>query len=279
MSAIIMTSAAFVEDAKRILRESNRASKINPILACIIVGDNNGANVYSKGKKKDCLECGFGYEEYVLPATVTNEMMINMIKTLNADDYVSGIIIEMPLPAHIDKEEVLNTIASNKDIDCLSTNTCGRILLGFSGFPPCTPAAVMKLLDSYEIPVAGKECVIIGRSNIVGKPLAMLMTKANATVTLAHTKTVDLASVCKRADIIVSAAGSIGLVSKDMIKEGAVVIDVGINRDENGNLCGDVCFDEVKEVASYITPVPGGVGPMTRVIALDNLFRGANNSY
>lgn len=279
MSAVIMSSAAFVAEAKQRLKENNRVSKTNPILACIIVGDNNGANVYSKGKQKDCLDCGFGYEEYVLPATVTSEMMINMIKTLNADDDVNGIIIEMPLPAHIDEEEVLNTIASNKDIDCLSINTCGHILLGSSGFPPCTPAAVMKLLDSYEIPVAGKECVIIGRSNIVGKPLAMLMMKANATVTVAHTGTSDLASVCKRADIIVSAAGSIGLVTKDMVKEGAVVIDVGINRNEEGKICGDVCFDEVKEVASYITPVPGGVGPMTRVVALTNLFMSARNSY
>ena len=241
-----------------------------PGLAVVIVGDDSASRVYVNNKKKACAEVGFYSEEYALPAETTEEELINLVKTLNEKDDIDGILVQLPLPRHINEKAVIETISPKKDVDAFHVQNVGKIMIGEYSFLPCTPAGVMELIKSEGIDLNGKECVVIGRSNIVGKPMAMLLLHANATVTVCHSRTHDLKEVCKRADVLVVAIGKAKFVTADMVKEGAVVIDVGMDRDENGKLCGDVDFESVEKVASFITPVPGGVGPMTIAMLMQN---------
>ena len=244
-------------------------------LAVMIVGNNSASRVYVDNKKKACAEIGIYSEEYALPEDTTQEEILEIIGMLNKIDDIDGILVQLPLPKHIDEKAVINAITPSKDVDAFHPVNVGKIMIGDFDFVPCTPAGVMELIKESGIDVKGKECVVIGRSNIVGKPQAMLLLHSNATVTICHSKTVDLKEVTKRADVLVAAVGIAKFVKADMVKEGAVVIDVGMNRDENGKLCGDVDFDDVVNVASAITPVPGGVGPMTIAMLMKNTVKAA----
>ncbi len=239
-------------------------------LAVIIVGDNPASRVYVNNKKKACEEIGFVSEEYALPEETTQEELISLVKQLNEKKSINGILVQLPLPKHLDEKAVIETISPLKDVDAFHESNVGKIMIGDYDFLPCTPAGVMELIHESGIDVAGKECVVIGRSNIVGKPMAMLLLHENGTVTICHSKTRDLKGVTKRADILVVAIGRAKFVTADMVKTGAVVIDVGMDRDENGKLCGDVDFESVEKVAGAITPVPGGVGPMTIAMLMKN---------
>ena len=246
-----------------------------PGLAVILVGNDPASRVYVTGKEKDCAECGFLSFEHKLEASTTQEELMALVERLNHDDAVDGILCQLPLPRHLDEEAVLNAIDPDKDVDCFHPVNVGRLSIGAPVFLPCTPAGVMEMLKEYGISPAGKRCVVLGRSNIVGKPMAMLLTQADGTVTICHSRTPDLAAITRQADILVSAVGRVGLVTADMVKDGAVVIDVAMNRNDAGKLCGDVDFAAVAEKASYITPVPGGVGPMTRAMLMANILTAA----
>ena len=246
-----------------------------PGLAVILVGDNPASCVYVRNKHKACLEVGINSYEIRYPAEVTESELVAKINELNADDNVNGILVQLPLPKHISEEKIINSIAPEKDVDAFHPFNVGKIMLGSYDYLPCTPAGVMKLLEHYEVEISGKECVVLGRSNIVGKPMAHLLLQKNGTVTVCHSKTADLSEVTKRADVLVVAIGKAKFLTADMVKPGAVVIDVGINRLDDGKLCGDVDFDAVSNVASYITPVPGGVGPMTITMLLKNTVKAA----
>jgi methylenetetrahydrofolate dehydrogenase (NADP+)/methenyltetrahydrofolate cyclohydrolase len=243
---------------------------IDSCLAVILVGDDPASRVYVNNKKKACEFCGIESLEYTLPAETTQEELLDLIKQLNADKKVNGILVQLPLPKHINEDAVIATIDPSKDVDAFHPVNVGKIMQGTCKLLPCTPAGIMELIASTDIPVTGKDCVVIGRSNIVGKPMAMLLLHKNGTVTICHSKTKDLKDKCKSADILVAAVGIPNFVTADMVKEGAVVIDVGINRMEDGKLCGDVDFDGVSEIAGAITPVPGGVGPMTIAMLMNN---------
>ncbi len=251
---------------------------VQPGLAVIIVGEDSASQVYVRNKIKACAEVGFYSENYELPADITEGELLGLVEKLNGDPAIHGILVQLPLPKHLNEEKVIAAINPEKDVDAFHVRNVGKIMLGDYDFLPCTPAGVMKLLEYSGIDVAGKDCVIIGRSNIVGKPQAMLMLHANATVQICHSKTRDLAKKTAAADILVVAIGKAKFIKGDMIKEGAVVIDVGMDRDENGKLCGDVDFDSCFEKASYITPVPGGVGPMTITMLLQNTLSAAEIS-
>ncbi len=246
---------------------------ITPGLAVVIVGDDPASRVYVNNKKKACEAVGFVSEEYALPAETTQEELLALVETLNNKPDINGILVQLPLPKHLDDKAVIAAINPQKDVDAFHAVNVGKIMLGEYDFLPCTPAGVMEMLHSYQIPVEGKECVVIGRSNIVGKPMGMLLLHENGTVTICHSRTKNLAEVCRRADILVAAVGIPKFVKADMVKEGAVVIDVGMDRDENGKLCGDVDFENVKEKCSFITPVPGGVGPMTIATLMKNTLK------
>ena len=246
-------------------------------LAVILVGENPASKVYVAGKEKDCAECGIRSFSHKLPEETTQKELLDLIRTLNDDPDVDGILCQLPLPKHLDEEAVINAIRPDKDVDCFHPFNVGCMVIGEPVFLPCTPAGVMEMLKEYEIPIRGKRCVVLGRSNIVGKPMSMLLTQADGTVTTCHSRTEDLASITREADILVSAIGKTRFVTADMVKEGAVVIDVAMNRDENGKLCGDVDFAAVEPKASYITPVPGGVGPMTRAMLMKNILTAAQN--
>ena len=248
-----------------------------PGLAVILVGDDPASRVYVSGKERDCAECGFLSFEHKLPADTTERELLTLIDRLNGDSAVDGILVQLPLPAHLNEEKVLNAISPDKDVDCFHPVNVGKMVTGQPVFLPCTPAGVMEMLRAYEIPVAGRHCVVLGRSNIVGKPMATLLLAQSGTVTICHSKTPDLAAFTRQADILVSAVGRTGLVTADMVKEGAVVIDVAMNRNAEGKLCGDVDFAAVEKKASYITPVPGGVGPMTRAMLMENLLTAARH--
>ena len=248
-----------------------------PGLAVVLVGDTPASQVYVRNKHKACLEVGINSYEINLPAETTEEKLLSVIDELNSDEKVDGILVQLPLPRHIDEERVINRIDPNKDVDAFSPSNVGKIMIGNYTFLPCTPAGVMELLKHYNIAIEGKNCVVVGRSNIVGKPMAMLLLEKNGTVTICHSRTQNIGEICKSADIIVVAVGRAGFLKADMVKHGAVVIDVGINRGADGKLCGDVAFDEVEKVASYITPVPGGVGPMTITMLLKNTLSAAKN--
>ena len=241
------------------------------------MGDDPASRVYVNGKKKDCGECGIYSEEYAIPAETTQQELLELVDTLNGREDIDGILVQLPLPRHLNEKEVLLAIRPDKDVDCFHPFNVGQLMIGENGFQPCTPAGVMRMLQEYGIDPAGKHCVIVGRSNIVGKPQAMLMLRENATVTICHTKTPDLKAECLRADILVAAAGRAGLITGDMVKEGAVVVDVAMNRNEAGKLCGDVDYAAAVERASYITPVPGGVGPMTRAMLMENTLYAARS--
>lgn len=242
----------------------------NPGLAVIIVGDDPASKVYVNNKKKACELVGFLSREYALPAQTTQQELIELVEKLNNDDEINGILCQLPLPKHLDEKAVIEAISPKKDVDAFHAVNVGKIMIGDYDFLPCTPAGVMELLAYYNIDIEGKECVVLGRSNIVGKPMSMLLLHKNGTVTICHSRTKNLAEVCKRADILVAAVGIAKFVTADMVKDNAVVIDVGINRMDNGKLCGDVDFEGVQKVASYITPVPGGVGPMTIATLMKN---------
>ena len=239
-------------------------------LAVVIVGDDPASQVYVKNKEKACEAVGFNSFKYGLPAETTEEELLALVDKLNNDDRVDGILVQLPLPKHLDDKIIINNIRVDKDVDAFHPVNVGKIMIGDYSFLPCTPAGVMELIKSTGTEVAGKECVVIGRSNIVGKPQAMLLLHENGTVTITHSKTKDLKAVCRRADILVAAVGRARMVKADYIQEGAVVIDVGMNRDEHGKLCGDVDFEDCKEKAGFITPVAGGVGPMTIAMLMKN---------
>ena len=248
---------------------------VTPGLAVIIVGDDPASRVYVNNKKKACAEVGFVSEEYALPAETTQQELLALIDTLNKKPEINGILCQLPLPKHLDETAVIHAISPEKDVDAFHPSNVGKIMIGDYDFLPCTPAGVMELIHFAGIEVSGKNCVVIGRSNIVGKPMAMLLLHENGTVTICHSKTKDLKEICAGADILVAAVGRPKFVKADMVKAGAVVLDVGINRDENGKLCGDVDYEQVEPKASFITPVPGGVGPMTIAMLMKNTLKAA----
>lgn len=239
-------------------------------LAVVIVGNDPASRVYVNNKKKACEAVGFQSFEYALPEETTQEELLELVETLNNDPKVNGILVQLPVPKHIDDTAIINAISPEKDVDAFHPENVGRIMIGDYAFLPCTPAGVMELIDSTGVEISGKKCVVIGRSNIVGKPMAMLLLHRSGTVTICHSRTLDLPSVTREADILVAAVGRANFVTADMVKEGAVVIDVGINRLDNGKLCGDVDFAAVEPKASWITPVPGGAGPMTIAMLMKN---------
>lgn len=263
-------------DIKNELKEKVAKYKeqgIEITLAVVKVGNDPASAVYVRNKEKACEYVGINSKTLALPEETTEEELLNVVKELNEDKNVNGILVQLPLPKHIDESKILLTIDSTKDVDGFHPVNVGKMVIGEDTFLPCTPAGIIEMIKRTDIDIEGKECVVIGRSNIVGKPMAMLMLKENATVTIAHSRTKDLKEVTKRADIIVAAIGKAKFVTADYVKEGAVVIDVGMDRDENGKLCGDVDFESVSKVASAITPVPGGVGPMTVTMLLVNCLR------
>lgn len=255
--------------------EQLKAKGVTPGLAVIIVGDDPASQVYVHNKEVACEACGFYSVKYALPAETTQEELNALIDKLNKDDKINGILCQLPLPSHLDDKEVINRIDPLKDVDAFHPVNVGAIMIGDYNYLPCTPAGVMELIHSTGVDVSGKKAVVMGRSNIVGKPMAMLLLHENATVEITHSKTQNLADITKEADILVAAIGKAKFVKADMVKDGAVVIDVGMNRDENGKLCGDVDFEDVKDKCSFITPVPGGVGPMTIAMLMKNTLTAA----
>lgn len=270
MAAKIIDGKAISASVKEQVKAEVLRDKLDIGLAVVIVGDDPASRVYVNNKKKACEFCGIKSYEYALPAETSEEQLLELVDTLNADGKVNGILVQLPLPGHINEKKVIERISPKKDVDAFHETNVGRIMIGNFAFLPCTPAGCMELIHSTGVEVSGKNCVVIGRSNIVGKPMAMLLLHENGTVTVCHSKTKNLAEVCRQADILVAAVGRANFVTADMVKDGAVVIDVGINRLENGKLCGDVKFDEVSEKAGFITPVPGGVGPMTIAMLMRN---------
>ncbi|WP_124098515.1 bifunctional methylenetetrahydrofolate dehydrogenase/methenyltetrahydrofolate cyclohydrolase FolD [Ruminococcus sp. Marseille-P6503] len=277
MSKIIDGKAVSAQVKERIKAETAALKEqgIEVGLAVVIVGEDPASKVYVRNKKRACEEVGFNSYEYALPEDTTEEQLLELVQKLNADDKVNGILVQLPLPKHLDDKVIINNILPEKDVDAFHPVNVGKIMIGDYSFLPCTPAGVMELIASTGTEIAGKECVVIGRSNIVGKPQAMLLLHRSGTVTICHSKTENLKEVCRRADILVAAVGRAKMITKDYIKEGAVVIDVGMNRDENGKLCGDVDFEDCKDKAGYITPVPGGVGPMTIAMLMQNTLTAA----
>lgn len=275
MAATKIDGTALAAKLKEQVREEAAALPRKPGLAVIIVGDNPASRVYVNSKRKDCGECGFYSEEYALLASTSQEELLELIGELNRRPDIDGILVQLPLPRGFDEKQVLLAIDPAKDVDCFHPYNVGQLTIGQPVFQPCTPGGVMEMLREYGIDPAGKRCVVLGRSNIVGKPMALLLLHADGTVVMCHSKTPDMKALAASADILVSAVGKVGLVTADMVKEGAVVIDVAMNRNEAGKLCGDVCYDEATAKASYITPVPGGVGPMTRAMLMKNTLTAA----
>ena len=275
MAATVIDGKALAAKCKARIKLQAEGLARRPGLAVIIVGNNQASRTYVNHKEKDCAECGIYSEEYALLEDADPRDLFALIEVLNGRADIDGILVQLPLPPQFDEKQVIEAIAPGKDVDCFHPYNVGRLVAGEPGFRPCTPAGVMEMLDEYGIDPAGKHCVVVGRSNIVGKPQAVLLLQRDATVTICHSKTPDLGAVTRQADILVSAVGRRGLITADMVKEGAVVIDVAMNRNDEGKLCGDVCYAEVAEKASYITPVPGGVGPMTRVMLLENTLTAA----
>ena len=273
ISGKVVSAAKREEIKNRVAELNNKGKQVG--LAVIIVGNNSASRVYVNNKKKACEEVGINSYEYALPEETTQEELLELIKELNTNDEVNGILCQLPLPSHIDEQAVINAIDPKKDVDAFHPFNVGHIMIGDYTFLPCTPAGIMEMLKYYNISVNGKKCVVIGRSNIVGKPMAMLLLKENGTVEICHSRTENLKEETLSADILVAAVGKADFVTADMVKDGAVVIDVGMNRNSEGKLCGDVCFEEVEKKASFITPVPGGVGPMTITMLLENTVRAA----
>ena len=264
-----------IKDELKSQTEDLLSQGIVPCLAVIIVGNDPASRVYVNNKKKACEYIGFKSLEYALSENTSENELLELISSLNNNDEIDGILCQLPLPKHINEKNVIDSILPEKDVDAFHPQNVGRIMIGDYHVLPCTPAGVMELIKSENIPLEGKNAVVLGRSNIVGKPMAMLLLQSNATVTVCHSKTQNLKEICKTADVLVSAIGKAKFVTEDMIKQGAVVIDVGINRDENGKLCGDVDFENVSKKASFITPVPGGCGPMTISMLMKNTYNAA----
>ena len=276
--AVLMDGKALAAGAKAGIAAEVAALKekgITPGLAVVIVGENPASMVYVRNKERDCAECGMTSFHHSLPASTSQAELLALIASLNADPAVHGILVQLPLPSHLEEEPVIAAIDPKKDVDAFHAENVGLICLGKPRFLPCTPAGVMEILDAYGIDPKGKHCVVVGRSNIVGKPQSLMLLHRHGTVTICHSRTPDLGSITRQADILVAAVGKIGLITGDMIKPGAVVIDVAMNKKEDGKLTGDVLFSEAEAVASHITPVPGGVGPMTRVMLLRNTLTAA----
>ena len=277
MSAVKMDGKALSAKVRSsILAETEELKKkgVTPGLAVIIVGNDPASEIYVRNKEKACAECGFYSEKYALPAETSQEELLGLIGQLNQSPQISGILCQLPVPDHISEEAVINAIDPKKDVDAFHPVNVGKIMVGNFDFVPCTPAGVMELIDEYQIDPKGKECVVVGRSNIVGKPMAMLLLHRHGTVTMCHSRTQHLDEVCRRADILVAAVGKAGFITPDMVKDGAVVIDVGINRNADGKVCGDV-DPAVMEKASHMTPVPGGAGPMTITMLMKNTLKAA----
>lgn len=273
--AVRIDGKVLAAKVKAQVAEEARPLRRQPGLAVILVGNDPASRVYVNGKERDCAECGFRSFEHALPEETTQAELLALIGQLDRDPDVDGILCQLPLPVHLNEEAVLNAIAPDKDVDCFHPYNVGRLTAGDPVFLPCTPAGVMEMLGEYGISPAGKRCVVLGRSNIVGKPMATLLLQQDGTVTICHSKTPDLADITREADILVSAVGRVGLITADMVKEGAVVIDVAMNRNTAGKLCGDVDYAAVEPKAAYITPVPGGVGPMTRAMLMRNILAAA----
>ena len=254
-----------------------RARGIIPGLAVILVGEDPASQVYVRNKHRACEELGIHSEQYTLPADTDRQTLLDLITELNGREEIDGILVQLPLPGHLDEKEILSAIDPAKDVDSFHPQNVGRLVIGDYFFVPCTPSGILTLIDSAGVDLTGKECVVIGRSNIVGKPMALMLLHRNATVTVCHSKTRDLPSVTRRADVLISAVGKAGFVTAYMVKPGAVVIDVGMNRNQAGKLCGDVDFESVSRVAGYLTPVPGGVGPMTITMLLRSTVLSAQN--
>ena len=269
----LIDGKAISQQIKDELRDEVAALKekgILPCLAVIQVGKDPASSVYVNNKKKACAYIGIESLSYEVEESISEESLLNLINELNINDKVNGILVQLPLPKHIDENKVIQAIHPSKDVDGFHPETVGNMCIGTKGFLPCTPAGVIQLLKRSKIEIEGKECVVVGRSNIVGKPMAMLLLRENGTVTITHSRTKDLKEVCKRADILIAALGKPKFITSEYIKEGAVVIDVGIHRNENNKLCGDVDYEDVVEKVSAITPVPGGVGPMTIAMLMNN---------
>lgn len=275
MTAIRIDGKALAAKIKREVKDEAGQLNRRPGLAVIIVGDDPASRVYVNSKRKDCEDCGLYSEEYALPGSTPQQELLELIAELNSTEHIDGILVQLPLPEGFDEEKVLLAIDPAKDVDCFHPYNVGRLTIGKPVFRPCTPGGVMEMLREYGIDPAGKRCVVLGRSNIVGKPMALMLLHADGTVVVCHSKTQDMKELAVSADILVSAVGKAGLVTADMVKEGAVVIDVAMNRNADGKLCGDVCYDEVAAKASYMTPVPGGVGPMTRAMLMKNTLTAA----
>ncbi len=267
--------SAKVKEQVRKEAETLREKGIEIGLAVVIVGDNPASRVYVNNKKKACAEVGFNSYEYALPEETTEAELLELVEKLNSDGKVNGILVQLPLPKHINENAIINAIRPDKDVDAFHPENVGHIMIGDFSFLPCTPAGVMELIAETGVDVCSKNCVVIGRSNIVGKPMAMLLLHKNGTVTICHSRTKNLAEICSNADILVAAVGKAGFVTPDMVKEGAVVIDVGMNRNTEGKLCGDVDYAACFDKAGYITPVPGGVGPMTIAMLMRNTLTAA----
>ena len=275
--AVLIDGKKISAQVKDECKERVAKENMDVTLAVIQVGNDPASTVYVGNKKKACEYVGIHSLSYELSEETTEEELLALVEKLNADDTVNGILVQLPLPSHINEDKVIQTISPKKDVDGFHPQSVGALSIGQPGFVSCTPAGIIQLLKRSGVVIDGKECVIVGRSNIVGKPMAMLMLRENATVTVCHSHTKDLKEVTKRADILIVAIGKPKMITADYVKEGAVVIDVGIHRPEGGKLCGDVDFDAVEPKASYITPVPGGVGPMTRAMLMDNLLTAARN--
>ncbi len=271
----LLNGKALAAKIKERVREEAATLPRRPGLAVVLVGNDPASRVYVTSKRKDCEECGFYSEEYALLEDATQAELLELVETLNGREDIDGILVQLPLPKHLNEEAVIEAISPQKDVDGFHPMSAGNLLIGRPGFLPCTPAGVMELLDEYGVDPAGKRAAVVGRSNIVGKPMALLLLRRSATVTVCHSKTSNLAEICSQADILVSAVGRTKLITADMVKSGAVVVDVAMNRDENGRLCGDVDYAAVASKASFITPVPGGVGPMTRAVLMQNTLLAA----
>ena len=269
-------TARKVRESLKTKVEELKQRNIFPRLAVIMVGDDGASKIYVKNKSKACEELGIEYEEFLLKADITQEELIDLINKLNERKDVHGILLQSPIPKHLDINEAFRTIKPEKDVDGFNPVNVGKLVLGQETFISCTPFGVIKLLEEYNIPIEGKNAVVIGRSNIVGKPMLQCLLNKHATVTICHSRTKNLEEITKKADILVAAIGKAKFVTKSLVKPEAVVIDVGINRNEQGKVCGDVDFDEVSKIASYITPVPGGVGPMTIAMLMTNIVKAAS---
>ena len=271
--ATILDGKALSAQCKETIRkevEELAAKGCRPGMAVVLVGENPASKVYVRNKEKDCQECGIYSAMYHLPEETTEKELLELLDTLNHDASIHGILVQLPLPKQINSQRVIEAIDPQKDVDAFHPTNVGYLTQGMPRFAPCTPAGIVKLMEAYKIDPAGKHCVVIGRSNIVGKPMALLLLQKNGTVTICHSSTKDLKAQTLQADILISAVGKTGFVTEDMVKDGAVVIDVAMNRNAEGKLCGDVDYTAVSQKASAITPVPGGVGPMTRVMLLEN---------